>query len=328
MKYFSANLYRKMINCALAEGLPHEVLESLPISVDERDDLQAVPAEEFFGLHEFFDEKLGPGFSIRVGQQMKIDDYGVLGLSWRTCSRAGEIFERSERYFRLLSNTFVWKIIEENDLSLVTLHREAHRRGLELSTEASFAATVVVLQAMTESKIFPVQVSFKHGPPTDLSGYEEAFQCPVLFNQPSYTLAYKTTDLKRRTAKADASINRFLVERVEEEANGLKVAGNKLGFDVERLIADALPSGIPSIHRIAEHLGMSNRTLTRRLANAGVTYRDLIQKIQEEVAKNLLRHSSRSMAEIAFETGFSEQSAFNRAFKRWTGQSPVEFRKS
>jgi len=72
---------------------------------------------------------------------------------------------------------------------------------------------------------------------------------------------------------------------------------------------------------------MSRRTLTRRLSENELTFRDLIKKIQEEVSKDLLKNSTRSIAEIAFETGFSEQSAFSRAFKNWTNQSPVEFRK-
>ena len=115
---------------------------------------------------------------------------------------------------------------------------------------------------------------------------------------------------------------------MEEQTSGLQVAGNKLVYEIERLIKDALPSGIPGIHHIAEHVGMSNRTLTRRLSEAGFSYRDLIKRTQEQVATNLLKKSTRSIAEIAFETGFSEQSAFNRAFKRWTGQSPLEFRKN
>ena len=317
-----------MVNCAIAEGMSQEDFMNLPTPIDAIDNLQAIPADEFFTVHELLDEKLGPGFGVRVGQQMKIEDYGVLGLSWRTCSWAGEIFERSERYFKLLSNTFVWHIVEEEDLSHVHLNREAHRRGLELSTEASLSATVVVLQAMTEKSILPTQVTFKHDPPSDFTSYNEAFHCPILFNRPHYSITYKTTDLKTRTAKADVSINRFLVERVEEETNGLKIASSQLVLDIEKLIKDALPSGIPSIHHIAEHVGMSNRTLTRRLSEAGVSYRDLIKKTQESLAKYLLKESSRSMAEIAFETGFSEQSAFNRAFKRWTDLSPIEFRKS
>ncbi len=327
MKYISVRLYRKMIDHALHEGMSREDLKSLPTSVDVMDEIQAVPADHFFELHEFLDEHLGPGFSVRVGQQMKIEDYGVLGLSWRTCSWAGEIFERSERYFKLLSNTYVFKVEKKEDLSEIFLHREPHRRGLELSNEATLSATVVVLQAMTETTIAPVQVAFKHDPPNDLSSYLEAFRCPVLFNQPYYTITYRTSDLETRTAKADKSINQFLLERVDEETKRIEVSPFKIANDVEALIKDALPSGIPSIAHIGSHLGMSDRTLTRRLSENGITYRDLLKKIQEEVSRDLLKNSRRSIAEIAFETGFSEQSAFNRAFKRWTGLSPIEFRK-
>lgn len=327
MNYISINLYRKVLNYAITEGMTRDDFMDLPTPIDTIDHIQAVPADHFFQLHEILDKKLGPGFSVRVGQQMKIEDYGVLGLSWRTCSWAGEIFERSERYFKLLSNTYVFKVEKQDEYSHIYLQREPHRRGLELSNEATLSATVVVLRAMTDTNISPTRVTFKHHSPDDLSSYEEAFRCPILFEQPYYSITYKTTDLETRTAKADESINRFLVERVEEETKGLEVAGSKIAYDVEQLIKDALPSGIPSIHQVGEYMGMSNRTLTRRLSESGVTFRDLIKKTQEEVSKKLLTNSSRSMAEIAFEAGFSEQSAFNRAFKRWTGLSPVEFRK-
>ena len=315
-----------MVDCALAEGIGKGVLKQLPTPYDALEGIQAVPAEHFFELHEILDGELGPGFAVRVGQQMKIADYGVLGLSWRTCSWAGEIFDRSERYFKLLSDTYVFKVEKEGSSSVIHLLREPHRRGLELSNEATLSATVVVLQAMTDTKISPVQVTFKHGPPDDTSSYKAAFRCPVLFNQVGYSITYYTSDLETRTAKADASINKFLVERVEEETHGLVVSANKVAMDVENLIRDALPSGIPSIHQVGEHMGMSNRTLARRLAENGVTFRDLIQKTQEGVARDLLLNSGSSISEIAFETGFSEQSTFSRAFKRWTGFSPIHFR--
>ncbi len=316
-----------MIGHAINEGMNRDDFKGLPTSVDTMEGLQAVPADHFFELHEFLDEKLGPGFSVRVGQEMKIEDYGVLGLSWRTCSWAGEIFERSERYFKLLSNTYVFEVKKRVDQSQILLHREPHRRGLELSNEATLSATVVVLQAMTETDIAPTQVTFKHGPPKDLSSYQKAFKCSILFHQAFYSITYKTSDLETRTAKADTSINKFLVERVAEETKGIELNANKISADVEALIKDALPSGIPGIAQISQHMGMSNRTLTRRLAKNGVSFRDLIKKTQEELSKNLLKNSKRSIAEIAFETGFSEQSAFNRAFKRWTSLSPTEFRK-
>lgn len=328
MNYISFNLYRKVVEHALTEGMGRDDFKDLPIPIDTMHEVQAVPADHFFELHEKIDRTLGPGFSVRVGQQMKIEDYGVLGLSWRTCSKAGEIFERSERYFKLLSNTYVFKVEKNRDISKIHLFREAYRRGVELSNEATFSAAVVVLRATTETEISPVGVSFKHDPPKDMKSYDRAFQCPILFNQSHTYISYKTADLATRTAKADASINKFLVERVEEETKGIEVSPNKIALDVGRLIKDALPSGIPSIDHVGEHVGMSSRTLTRRLSESGVSFRGLIKKIQGEISKELLLNSSKSVGEIAFQTGFSEQSAFNRAFKRWTGQSPIEFRKA
>lgn len=317
-----------MLNCAIAEGMSREDLMDLSTPVNATDDLEVIPADEFLALHEMLDEKLGSGFGVRVGQQMKIDDYGVLGLSWRTCSRVGEIFERSERYFKLLSNTFAWSIREQGDTSQILLNREAQRRGMELSTEASLSATVVVLQAMTEKEILPVEVTFKHHPPRDLSSFVRAFKCPVLFNQPEYSISYRTSDLQLRTAKADASINSYLLKQVDEKTRGIKIPGSSLLRDVETLIKDGLPTGIPGIHQISDLLAMSNRTLTRRLSEEGVTYRDLVRKTQKAIAKEKLRDAELSIGEIAFLTGFSEQSAFNRAFKKWTGQTPTDFRKN
>lgn len=315
-----------MINYARVEGINLEDFTDLSTPVQSIQNLRAVPSDHFFELHERLDRLLSPGFSVRIGQQMKIEDYGVLGLSWRTCSRAGDIYERCERYFHLLSNTYVFKLEKEGALSKVHLYREAYRRGVELSNEATFSASVVVLKAITEKDIMPLKVSFKHNPPKDLSSYTDAFQCPILFNQSQNTLFYKTADLESRTAKADKSIHNFLLERVDEETKGMEVPANKITGDIEQLIIDALPSGIPGIGQISEHIGMSSRTLTRRLSENGISFREIIKQTQEKIAKDLLHNQTYTISEIAFQTGFSEQSAFSRAFKRWTGKSPLEYR--
>ena len=327
MNYISIHLYRKMIHHALEEGMTEEDFKDLQIGINDMEEIQAVPADHFFALHEKID-KINPGFAIRVGQAMQMEDYGVLGLSWRTCSRVGQIFERCERYFHLLSNTYVFKVETEGNISKVYLFRDAYRKGVALSNEATFSATVVVLKAMTEKDIVPTLISFKHQAPQDLENHQEAFQCPIQFNQAHNFIAYHTADLETRTAKADRSIHQYLLERVAEEQKGIEVNANKIALDVQKLIKDALPSGIPSIAELGDHLGMSTRTLTRRLSENGLTFREIIQKTQQEISIDLLKNSAISVGEIAFLTGFSEQSAFNRAFKRWIGKSPVEFRKT
>lgn len=327
MEYISIHLYRKVVHYAISEGLSAEDLSGLPTPIQEMDSLQAVPADHFFQLHEHIDGLLHAGFSVRVGQEMKMDDYGVLGLSWKTCSWAGEIFDRSERYFKLLSNTYYFQVEKGPSISKVYLLREAYRRGVELSNESTLSASVVVLQAMTQSTIAPIQVAFKHAEPTDLKSYHEAFNCELLFNQTHNYIAYHTSDLLMRTAKADESINRFLMERVKEETEGIQIGSNKLEANLRQLIQDALPSGIPAIDDISKQVGLSSRTLSRRLAASQLNFRELLQSTIEEQAKFLLQNSENTIQQIAFQTGFSEQSAFNRAFKRWTNLSPLEFRK-
>lgn len=219
VSYISINLYRKVIHHAIAEGMREADFKDLATPLEAIDSLQAVPSEHFFALHEMVDQVIGPGFSVRVGQQMVMEDYGVLGLSWRTCAWAGEIYARSERYFKLLSDTYVFKLEKGLDESRVYLQRSAHRRGVELSNEATFSATVVVLRAITESDISPIAVAFQHDPPSQLESYHEAFKCELSFRQSHNFITYHTSDLEMRTAKADTSINQFLVERVEEETD-------------------------------------------------------------------------------------------------------------
>lgn len=103
MKYFSVRLYEKILKCAVAEGLTSKDLKDLSTSLEDVENLEFISADVHLRAHELLDQKLKPRFAIRVGQQMKIDDYGVLGLSWRTCSRVREILEVQDHY-QILQN--------------------------------------------------------------------------------------------------------------------------------------------------------------------------------------------------------------------------------
>ena len=125
------------------------------------------------------------------------------------------------------------KVEKEDETSKIHLFRDAYRRGVGLSNEATFSATVIVLQAMTETDIAPLSVSFKHNAPKELKSYNDSFNCPILFDQNHNFLAYKTIDLEMRTAKADVSINKLLLERIEEETKGIEISPIRIALDVE-----------------------------------------------------------------------------------------------
>lgn len=327
MSFVLKSIFKKVVDQALREGLASDAISDLGIPGILRADSKYAPTDPFFKLYEIIDRQLEPGFSIRVGQLMELDDYDVLGLAWKTCLSPRDMFTRCERFFVLMTNTQLYKVQDEGETGRITIYRDATRRGIEISNESSIVATLTVIHKITGSDIGPISVSFAHSAPADTRLYEEYFGCEVLFDQPDNKLVFTSEDLDTRSLKADKSINQFMMERLKEKADGIEVSANKLLADAQNLIKDALPSGIPFAAEIGKHLGMSSRTLSRRLAEVGTTYRQMVQDTQHQVSTDLLTTTTETVSEIAFQTGFSEQSAFNRAFKRWTGQSPLDYRK-
>lgn len=328
MSFVLKSIFKKVVDQAKREGLAPETVSHLGIEAILQNDSKYSPTDPFFELYEIIDQHLAPGFSVRVGQLMVLDDYDVLGLAWKTCLSPRDMFKRCERFFILMTDTQLYKVQDEGETGSITIFRDAPRRGIEISNESSIVATLTVIHKITGVDIRPVKVSFVHNAPERVDLYEDFFSCPVHFDQMYNKLEFRSEDLDTKSLKADRSINQFMMERLQEKAEGIEVSADKLLNDTRNLIKDALPSGIPFAAEIGKHLGMSNRTLSRRLSEKGTTYRQLVQDAQQEISTELLRNTSETVSEIAFQAGFSEQSAFNRAFKRWTNQSPLEYRKS
>jgi AraC-like DNA-binding protein len=324
MNFVSASIYHKALQLALEEGLPVEVIEN---TIVKDRDVSYLPVALLWDIYLAASIHLREGFSIRLGQRMEAEDYGTLGLSWKTCWTARDILDRTARYMVLVTNHGSIQISEKDRLSCICLNRDPVNKALELSNETTFAMFTKIIRDVTASNIHPALVTFKHPPPGTIGLYESFFKCSVIFGHDENTLHFHNKDLDTPTLKADKSIQKYLIDRMDEEAKGINVHSNELLTDVQLLIREALPSGIPSVLQIGRHMGMSGRTLKRRLAENGLTFRSLIQRTQEDIARSLLRNSDCSIGEIAFQAGYSEQSAFNRAFKRWTGQPPLEFRK-
>lgn len=326
MHFVSSSIYHKATRLALSEGLSPDHFVHHQDSEALRQGAKYIPIDLLLDLYELADQYLEPGFGLRQGRQLNSDDYGTLGLSWKTCRRAKEVLDRIERFMVLVTDHGHVRIEESGGITKVKLYRDAGRKGVETANEATFVMLTGVLNEVTGEEIRPVYVHFKHSSEA-MDVFSDFFQCPVHFGQAIYSIQFRTADLEITTTKADKSIQQFLVERMNEEKKGIHANADQLLKEIHTLVLEALPSGIPSVIQIAEYLGMSARTLKRRLAEKGHSFRDLVQKIQRDISVDLLRNSTQSIGEIAFQTGFSEQSAFNRAFKRWTGQSPVDYRK-
>ncbi|MDA0748427.1 MAG: helix-turn-helix domain-containing protein [bacterium] len=160
---------------------------------------------------------------------------------------------------------------------------------------------------------------------TDNGAFMHLHRCPVYFESDRDALLVSTETLHTPNQLGDASISKFFDTHLEAELSKIEDDAS-LDQRVRIQISQALSEGVPAISDVASHLSMSGRTLQRRLADRGYSYQTLVDESRRQLAKRLLQQTDYSLVEVAFMTGFSEQSAFTRAFRRWEGQTPRSFR--
>ena len=263
---------------------------------------------------------------LRVGATMRCDNYGAFGLAWKSAINLRGSYERAERYARVLTSVSTYQLRDAEEGGYMLLHRDGERRlGLRLSNEATIASIAAISQEVCTGKFQPQAVFFKHDAPQSKAKHERHFGCPVHFETDMDALLVPNALLQKPNRLGDKSISKFFDTHLEEELSKYDDDAS-LERRVRILVSQALSQGVPKISDVASFLGLSGRTLQRRLSDRGYSFQALVDEARRELAERLLRETRYSLAEVAFLTGFSEQSAFNRAFKRWAGQTPRSFR--
>ena len=265
--------------------------------------------------------------SVRTGESMRLDEYGALGLAWKAAPTLHGSYSRVERYARLWTSVVEYELRPTDRGTLFILHRSGERRlCLRLSNEATLASAVSISRQVSPVPFAPMEVHLKHPPPRTLEFHERYFGCQVTFGSDLDALLLSPESLAQPNKLGDEGITRFLDSHLEDALREVmdEASIESLAKDV---IARSLSEGLPKVADVARTLGLSVRSLHRRLAEDGLSFRTVTEETRKELAEGLLRDGRYSLSEIAFLTGFSEQSAFNRAFKRWIGRTPAQHRK-
>lgn len=263
---------------------------------------------------------------LRVGASMRCDDYGAFGLAWKSAPTLRDSFQRAERYARVLTNVAFYEVEETEDDVWFHLHRHGERRlGLRLSNEATLASVAAISREIAPAPLTFEGVYLKHDAPASTDAHERYFGCPIHFRAGRDALRLSVETSRHPNRLGDPAISAFFDAHLEGE---LSRVGEEapLEHQVRIRIAQALSQGGPRITDIAAGMGVSPRSLQRRLAERGYAFQTLVDEARRDLAEQLLGGTDYPLAEVAFLTGFSEQSAFNRAFKRWAGQTPRAFR--
>lgn len=297
---------------------------------DETEVAQMVSDHAYYDLLERIADQIGDAvdFPLRVGASMDCDDYGAFGLAWKTAPTLRDSFARAERYWRLLTSVAEYEVRNNGQDAYFILHREGRRRlGLRLSNEATLASATNIIRQVSPQDFAPLEVHLKHAAPGTTARHETYFGCPVIFDSELDALLVPSEALARPNRLGDEGITRYLLSHLDEALKRV-AADHTLEQSVQHAISQSLSAGIPRMEAVARSLGLSERTLQRRLGEEGLSFQKMVENARRQLAEGLLVQSDYSLAEVAFLTGFSEQSAFNRAFKRWMDQTPAAYREA
>jgi AraC-like DNA-binding protein len=257
---------------------------------------------------------------------MRCDDYGAFGLAWKSATTLRGSFDRAERYGLVLTSVSVHEVESTVGGAFLHLHREGERcLGLRLSNEATLASIASISREVASGPFRPQEVHLKHPAPDSVSAHEAYFGCTVHFGSEREGLLVSEATLRTPNRLGDPAIVDFFDTHLDGE---LEQLDDSVGLErrVRDLVTTSLSEGVPLLSDVSSRLAMSGRTLQRRLAEQGTSFQTLVDDARRDLAKRLLQDTDYSLIEVAFMTGFSEQSALTRAFKRWVGRTPGAFR--
>ncbi|WP_226623235.1 AraC family transcriptional regulator [Alloyangia pacifica] len=327
---YVTSLFSRKVVAAAGDGVDAgAMLASVGLTSDAPCDAgQMVPAECYYDMLERIAEQVDvTELPLRTGASMRLDEYGALGLAFKAATTLRASYARVERYARLWTSVVEYELRPATGGTLFILHRAGERRlGMRLSNEATLASAVSLARQVCPVPLTPVEVLIRHPAPHGVAAHEEWFGCPVRFGADLDAILYADETLARPNILGDAGISQYLTTHLDAELSEI-TRQPPLVAQAKAAIAQALSEGAPKMPEIARGLGLSARSFHRRLSEHGMNFQSLTEETRRDLAEGLLREESHSLAEIAFLTGFSEQSAFTRAFKRWVGTTPATYRK-
>lgn len=272
------------------------------------------------------------GLPVHVARTFSIEHYSVLGFAVMTATSGREALARVVRFVELITNHGGrWHMQESGEaLQLRWLRSGERSLGHRAANESVLAEFLHVTRQVLGAGLNALSVSFQHAAPPDTRAHAEHFGVSPRWQADADELLLPKAILTAVPSFANPALSRHfeaLAQRLVEQAQSAARSDEETTARVRLAILEVLPNGEPASAVIAKKLGMSERTLRRTLGNEGESFSALVEAVRKERALLLLADRRASLAEVAFSLGFSELSAFSRAFKRWHGRAPSEVRR-
>jgi AraC-like DNA-binding protein len=194
------------------------------------------------------------------------------------------------------------------------------------AVEFMLGAMTSLARRLTGGAGNPVEIHFTHEAPRSLECHERFFRCPVRFGATKNALSFDSAVLSLPAVGHDPDRCRELERTAAERLSALRRAST-FRMDLASAIHREIETGEPTVERTAAVLGLHPKTMARRLRSEGTSFSEVLEEVRLRLARQYLDEPGARVTEVAFRLGYSEKSAFNRAFKRWTGEAPERYRR-
>lgn len=262
---------------------------------------------------------------LHLGEHMPVYKGQVLQYLFLSSSTFGEGLKRALNYQRLLSDASVASLGTENDKAYIVVDTTSKRViSLRHLNECMALGLIRFFNYVTDNSFRPTLVSFKHSEPNSITEHQRIFNCEVLFDQEDNRIYFDPELLNHPSLHAEPELLQLHEKLASERV--AKLERQDIVSRVYKVLGEVLETGQVSLDDVASRLGIKARTLRTRLSDADTNFNQVLADYRCNLAKRLLARTDESVDEIVYLTGFSEPSTFYRAFKRWTGNTPVEYR--
>ncbi len=300
-------------------GLPHTV---------ETDTEVVLPLP---GLHAFLEaaerESKDPFMGLHVAGAYRRGVYGVMEYACRSAPTVREAFLRIVRFGTLMNDIFVVTYEERDGAATIEQSILGVRHCLGRHANECLVATLFEqARLLSGERLIPGRVWFAHPRPRRVDELTETFgTLDITFDAEANGFTVPTPYLELPLVTADPSLLGVLDEHATQALSERPPAPDFVG-QVRACVRERMRGEAPTVEIVAKELGLSPRTLQRRLTHAGTSFQKMFESVREDLARAHVSEGKMALGEIAFVLGYADLSAFLRAFKRWTGKTPRQFR--
>lgn len=261
-----------------------------------------------------------PCFSLRVAEQVRPTSFHVVGYLMMCSSNLLRALQRFVRFTRLISDSATASLVETDGKVIVEFHFDTGGEPPIYQTVDTVLASVVnLMRWIAQGELKIAKVCFSHAAVDARDEFSRFFGCSISYDAPRTRLTFEKADLLRPIMSSDEELASML-ESAAQRFLEQRMAG-RFAIRVRDLMIAQLPDEVPTKARTAKLLGMTERTLLRRLKDEGTTFAEVLKQLREEMAFRYLRRGL-CLSEVAYLLGFSDNGTFSRAFKDWTGRRP------